>query len=358
VTAGLASLHDHGIHPSARRGRGLVDAADLDEDLRAGFVRRLDEWGRIAPEEHEDRNPFDQRGRDLSAAEFTNVVAHMGTRECRDDDVAAEGTRRKFASSSDASFDLLNRKAKADDAEPTGVRDRGGELRHCGRGETDVQDGDVDTEQVAERRPQAHRAECDALLIEPRGARAVFVSMRPGAVRHHRTGSWGVPVRLREVVIAGGLTGFGLFVAALATSTISSGVQTDPLGPRAVPIALGGGMALCGLLLLIGRFVRAAPRPILIAEGPGEDEDQGPVSPLRLIGAIVATAVYVALLEPIGHILATPAYVLALLVVHGGVPRRALLVAPVVITGVLYVGFRLGLGVPMPGGVLETVFVR
>lgn len=163
---------------------------------------------------------------------------------------------------------------------------------------------------------------------------------------------------MREFVVAGGLIAFGLFVTALTMNTVASGVQTDPLGPLALPVALGAGMALCGLLLLIGRFVRTAPRPILIAEGPGEDEDPGPVSPARLIGAIVATAAYVAVLEPLGHVLATPLYVVSLLLIHGAVPRRARVVAPVVITAVLYAGFRLGLGVPLPGGVLETVFLR
>jgi len=163
---------------------------------------------------------------------------------------------------------------------------------------------------------------------------------------------------LREVIVASGLVALGALIAALALNTISLGVQTDPLGPRAMPVALGGGMALCGLLLLAGKFVRPATRPVLLLEGPSDSEDAGPFSPSRLVAVIVATAIYVAAFEPLGYLLATPLYVAALLLIHGAVPRRALLAAPILITVALYAGFRLGLNVPLPGGILETAFLR
>ncbi len=163
---------------------------------------------------------------------------------------------------------------------------------------------------------------------------------------------------MREVGVAIGLVALGAVITALALNTIGTGVQTDPLGPRAIPVALGGGMALCGLLLLVGRLVRPAPRPVLLAEGPSESDDVGPFSPLRLVLVIGATAVYVMAFEPLGYLLATPLYVAALLLIHGAVPRRALLAAPVIIALALYAGFRLGLNVPLPGGILETAFLR
>jgi putative tricarboxylic transport membrane protein len=163
---------------------------------------------------------------------------------------------------------------------------------------------------------------------------------------------------LREVSVAIGLVALGALIAALALNTIGTGVQTDPLGPRAMPVALGGGMAFCGLLLLVGTIVRPAPRPVLLAEGPSESEDVGPFSLARLLLVIVATAAYVAAFEPLGYLLSTPLYVAALLLIHGAVPRRALLAAPVLVALALYAGFRLGLNVPLPGGILEAVFPR
>lgn len=163
---------------------------------------------------------------------------------------------------------------------------------------------------------------------------------------------------MRDVSVAIGLVALGALIAALALNTIGTGVQTDPLGPRAMPVALGGGIALCGLLLLVGKVVQPAPRPVLLAEGPSETEDVGPFSPARLLLVIVATAMYVAAFEPLGYLLSTPLYVAALLLIHGAVPRRALLAAPVLVALALYAGFRLGLNVPLPGGILETMFPR
>jgi len=163
---------------------------------------------------------------------------------------------------------------------------------------------------------------------------------------------------LRDVFVAAGLVAVGGLIVALGLNTIGTGVQTDPLGPRAMPVALGGGMSLCGLLLLVGKLVRPAPRPVLLAEGPSESDDVGPFSLSRLLLVIVATAVYVAAFEPLGYLLSTPLYVAAVLLIHGTVPQRALLVAPVLIALALYTGFRLGLNVPLPGGILETAFLR
>jgi putative tricarboxylic transport membrane protein len=70
---------------------------------------------------------------------------------------------------------------------------------------------------------------------------------------------------------------------------------------------------------------------------------------------VVATALYVAVFEPVGYLIATPLYVVAILFIHGGAPWRTLFVAPVLITTVLYLTFRFGLRIPVPGGVLERV---
>jgi putative tricarboxylic transport membrane protein len=71
------------------------------------------------------------------------------------------------------------------------------------------------------------------------------------------------------------------------------------------------------------------------------------------VGAVVATAIYVAAFEPVGYLIVTPLYVVAILFIHGRTPWRTLIVAPVVITTVLYIMFRFALRIPVPGGVLE-----
>ena len=161
----------------------------------------------------------------------------------------------------------------------------------------------------------------------------------------------------RELAVAAFLVAFGGAVIAVA-GTIEPGVHTDPLGPRAFPIALGAGIGLCGLLLgaaaLVSRGQPGQAGP-LADPSPAEEAEGGPFSPARLIGAIVATAAYTAAFGPLGYLLATPPYVAGIILIHGGARRRSLLVAPFLVTLVLYVTFRFGLLIPVPGGILEGI---
>lgn len=159
----------------------------------------------------------------------------------------------------------------------------------------------------------------------------------------------------RELAVAAFLVAFGAAVLALA-GTIEPGVETDSLGPRAFPAALGAGIAVCGVLLagtaLLGPGDGGRAGPFAGAE-PDAEAGAGPVSPARLLGAIGATAAYVAVFAPLGYLLATPPYVAAILLIHGGAAWRALLIAPPFVTFVLYAAFRFGLLIPVPEGILD-----
>jgi putative tricarboxylic transport membrane protein len=161
----------------------------------------------------------------------------------------------------------------------------------------------------------------------------------------------------REIAIAIFLAAFGVIVIALS-GKIESGVYTDPLGPRVFPYALGVGIALCGLLLGIAALFRwqADQAGILSDPGGTEDVERKPFSPTRLVGAVGATAMYVAAFEPVGYVISTPLYIIAILVIHGGAPWRTLIVAPLMITTALYVTFQFALRIPVPSGLLERVF--
>lgn len=166
----------------------------------------------------------------------------------------------------------------------------------------------------------------------------------------------GKSVTYRELILAAFLVAFGGVVVALSFE-ITPGVQTDSLGPRFFPIALGTGIALCGLLLaaveLLFRGEPSLAGPLSDAGLGGEEEEAGPFSLARFVGAIAATALYVAAFDPLGYLLATPPYIAAILLIHGGTRKRALLTAPFLITIVLYVTFRFGLLIPVPDGPLE-----
>jgi len=164
-------------------------------------------------------------------------------------------------------------------------------------------------------------------------------------------------VSLRELILAGFLVAFGGVIVALSLE-IAPGVQTDPLGPRFFPLALGSGIALCGLLLAAAEFLfRGEPSlaGLLSDASPEAEEDAGPFSPARFLGAIGATALYVAAFDPLGYLLATPPYIAAILLIHGGARSRTLLITPFVVTIALYVTFRFGLLIPVPDGPLEAI---
>jgi putative tricarboxylic transport membrane protein len=159
----------------------------------------------------------------------------------------------------------------------------------------------------------------------------------------------------RELPVAVFLVAFGAVVLVLA-GRIEPGVETDPLGPRAFPAALGVGIAICGGLLagtaLLGPGEGRRTGPIF-EPGLESEAEAGPVSPARLLGAIAATGAYVALFDPLGYLLATPPYVAAIILIHGGAARRTLLIAPPLVTVLLYAAFRFGLLIPVPEGILD-----
>jgi len=163
----------------------------------------------------------------------------------------------------------------------------------------------------------------------------------------------------KDVIAAAVLVAFGAFVVMIGLK-IPLGVATDPLGPRTFPVALGAGIALCGVLLVVGMLLfRRAPAgagPGLLADMDPEDEaaaDAGPFSLTRLVGAVAVTAAYLAAFEPVGYLPSTWVYVLALMLLHGGARGRSLVTTPPIVTLVLYLTFKFGLKIPIPEGILD-----
>ena len=159
----------------------------------------------------------------------------------------------------------------------------------------------------------------------------------------------------RDLVAALVLVALGLIVIGLGLG-VEPGVQTDPLGPRTFPLALGAAIGVCGLLLAAATMFgdRWTASAAMFVETADDDATEGQIgSPWRLVGAIAATAAYLVAFERLGYLLATPGYVVAILLLHAGVRLRALLTAPVLVTVALYAAFRFGLLIPVPDGLLE-----
>ena len=103
--ARLGTLGDHCVDTSRSGMTGLVERADLDEQLRARRPRLFDEGGRITPKQHQHRHllvqaqsdsPFDRRGR-------------VTISETGDDHIDAERSRRSAHDAIDLAAHRLDR---------------------------------------------------------------------------------------------------------------------------------------------------------------------------------------------------------------------------------------------------------
>lgn len=159
-------------------------------------------------------------------------------------------------------------------------------------------------------------------------------------------------------VVAGLLIAlFSAWVWWTAETTIPRGMRTDPLGPAAVPQLIAIATGVGGLLLALSRVL---PNPWLKPVSVGEDESfteesGGTFSWTRLIGVVAASAIYVAVFESVGYLITTPLYGLAILLLMGVRKPVNLAVAVLGVTAVLFAGFQLGLGIPLPSGPLGGV---
>ncbi|MGH2450753.1 MAG: tripartite tricarboxylate transporter TctB family protein [Candidatus Limnocylindria bacterium] len=162
----------------------------------------------------------------------------------------------------------------------------------------------------------------------------------------------------RDAVVGLVLALAGLAVLR-ASIELPAGTPGDPLGPRGFPLLLGAGLAACGLVLLAAPLTARWRRPApTLAETLADEEERAPLSWPRAVAAVGATAVYLAALVPLGALLATVAYALALLLIQGGVGRRAIAATAVAFPLVLILLFGVALGIPLPAGPLEPLFLR
>ena len=148
VPAGLEALGDDRVDAGVLRRARFVDRAGLEDDLRAGAVRLVDELRRIAPEEDHDGRADLEPLEDALADEVREV---RQVDDPLEDEVHAEGLVRERADLRDLLRDALDRHVRpADHPEPARVRYRSGELGARARAEADVPDGIASFEDAAD----------------------------------------------------------------------------------------------------------------------------------------------------------------------------------------------------------------
>ena len=121
------------------------------------------------------------------------------------------------------------------------------------------------------------------------------------------------------------------------------GIAASPLFfPRLMAALLG----ILGIVIL----VRGHTRERNLRDGEGFPFEPGEV--LRVAGAAAIVIAYTLLLETVGYLLLTPVALVALCVFLGFRRWFVLLLTAVVFTALVYVGFRYGMKILLPEGLL------
>jgi putative tricarboxylic transport membrane protein len=135
----------------------------------------------------------------------------------------------------------------------------------------------------------------------------------------------------------------------------------DPLGPRAFPALIGGGLLFAGALLLVETYRKA--RAQAASRVPGVPTEPAPRThgeirkgrhqTVVLLAMVAWTALYYTAFEPVGYLVSTAVFLGGLLsYFHRGHYRTNLLVALGFVVIVDLVFSRL-LNVPLPAGILS-----
>lgn len=150
-------------------------------------------------------------------------------------------------------------------------------------------------------------------------------------------------LRLGEAVLAAFVLALGVFIA-VETARLPAGPGYSGIGPRLFPWLVAAGLLVVGLALL--REVRSGA----VAHPSGFELDLPPLAWVTL--GLVAQMV---LMQPAGFVIASA--VLFVAVARSLGSRRWALNAAIglVLCTVVHVAFTRGLGLSLPGGVLDAV---
>ncbi len=132
-----------------------------------------------------------------------------------------------------------------------------------------------------------------------------------------------------------------------ATSQIPTLEIGDPLGPKAFPRLLGGGLLVCAAMLLAEMLKERKSEPK--AAAPEEAED---TSTYKIVaGVVVATGIYFALFEPLGYAVSTSLFLLAMTYYFNKGKLWTNVLTSVLYSFISYYMFSSLLGVNLPRGI-------
>jgi putative tricarboxylic transport membrane protein len=132
-----------------------------------------------------------------------------------------------------------------------------------------------------------------------------------------------------------------------ATSQIPTLEIGDPLGPKAFPRLLGGGLLICAAMLLAEMIKEG--KLASTSAAPEETPDR---STYKIVaGVVVATGIYFALFEPLGYAVSTSLFLLVMTHFFNKGKLWTNVLTSVLYSFISYYMFSVLLGVNLPRGI-------
>ena len=159
------------------------------------------------------------------------------------------------------------------------------------------------------------------------------------------------PSRAPDFALCVGLAVAGVVVLLDALRLSNNVTGVDPLGPKPVPVLVGG-----ALILLAGLLAVAVARGNLGEAEAGEDIDLHAKSDLKTVLLLVGVfAANIALIDLLGWVISGSLLFYGLVIVLGSRHFVRDLVISAVLGLATFYGFAIGLGVALPAGILQGI---
>lgn len=159
------------------------------------------------------------------------------------------------------------------------------------------------------------------------------------------------PSRVPDFVLCAGLAAAGVVVLIDALRLSNNVTGVDPLGPKPVPVVVGG-----ALILLAGLLALAVVRGNLGEAEAGEDTDLHAKADLKTVLMLVGVfAANIVLIDVLGWVISGSLLFYGLVIVLGSRHFVRDLVISVALALATFYGFAIGLGVPLPAGILQGI---
>ena len=142
-----------------------------------------------------------------------------------------------------------------------------------------------------------------------------------------------------------------LAIALIATASTYPALPGQPYGAALFPTVIGGGLLICGVLLVIRGLSPAGRLQPALSIDPLLRQPRNAIAILLIIGAVVF---YVLFADWIGFIPVAIVLLLGLFLWFRVRPLTAVVIA-VVFTGITFYFFAIGLRVPLPRGLLTGI---